>query len=109
MSPTIAEIMSRIPTAFVPAHAEGLNAVVHFKFTGAEAGEWNAVVKDGKCEVAQGIPHSRPSITVTADSAICKGILAGETDVTRAFMEGKLRVTGDTQLAMRILKLFQLR
>ena len=53
---TVSELMEKMPGAFIPEKAQGVDAVIHFKFTGEEAGEWNATIKDGKVDVAQGIP-----------------------------------------------------
>jgi len=68
MSLTISDLMTKMPGAFIPEKAVGLDAVIQFKFTGAEPGEWYATVKDGKVEVAQGT-HDAPKMTLTADSA----------------------------------------
>lgn len=108
MSPTIAEIMQRMPDALVADKAEGVDAVVHFKFTGMEAGEWNAVIREGKCMVAQGIPKSRPSLSLTADSTDFVSLLTGQLDASRAVMEGRLKVTGDAGLATRLVQLFRI-
>src|SRR5512147_2590563 len=108
MNPTIAEIMQRMPGALVAAKAEGVDAVVHFKFTGVEAGEWNAIIRDGECVVAQGIPKSRPSVTLTADSAAFVRVLTGDLDATRAVMEGQLKIGGDVMLATRLVQLFKI-
>ena len=107
MSLSITEIMTKLPTAFVAEDSKGMAAVVHFKFTGAEAGEWNAVIRDGQCNVAQGIPRSRPTITVAADSGDFVRVVTGELDGMRAYMDGKLRLTGDLLLAPRLIKLFR--
>jgi putative sterol carrier protein len=102
----MAEIMMKVPERFVAERAAGVDAVVHFKFTGTEAGEWNAVVRNGRCEVAQGIPRARPSVTVTADSRDFQGVLLGEQDAMAAFMSGTLKVQGELDLAVRLMKLF---
>jgi putative sterol carrier protein len=107
MSVTIAELMSKLPGAFEPEKAAGMDAVVHFKLTGAEAGEWNAVIKNGRCEVAQGLPHSRPTVTVSADSADLIQIFNGELDGVQAFMGGRIKVTGDMTAAMKIIEMFK--
>jgi putative sterol carrier protein len=106
---TIAELMSKMPGAFIPEKATGVDAVVHFKFTGAEPGEWNAVIKDGKCEVAQGIPHSKPTMTLTADSSDYIKIFTGELDGMQAFMQGKIKLGGDLNLAMKLMQMFKIR
>jgi putative sterol carrier protein len=105
---TIAEIMAKVPQAFVPEKAGEVNAIVHFKFTGAEAGEWNATIQNGTCQVAQGIPRARPTVTVAADSDDYRRIVNGELDPSRAFMEGKLRLTGDTAMATKLVSMFRL-
>jgi putative sterol carrier protein len=108
MSITISELMEKMPKAFIPDKAVGVDAVVHFKFTGAEPGEWNAAIKDGKCIVAQGIPHSKPTMTLTADSADYIQIFTGELDGMQAFMQGKIKLAGDLNLAMKLMQMFKI-
>jgi len=107
MTVTIVELMSKLPGAFKPEKAAGMDAVVHFKLTGAEAGEWNAVIRNGNCEVGQGLPHYRPTITVTADSGDLIRIYGGVLDGAQAFMAGRIKVTGDMTAAMKIIGLFK--
>jgi len=106
---TIAQLMEKMPGAFIPEKAQGVDAVIHFKFTGEEAGEWNATIKDGKVEVAQGIPRSAPKMTLTADSADYIKIFTGELDGMKAFMEGKIKLGGDLNLAMKLMQMFKIR
>jgi putative sterol carrier protein len=106
---TIAELMEKMPGAFIPEKAQGLDAVIHFKFTGAEPGEWNAVIKDGKVQVAQGIPARQPNMTLTADSADYIKIFTGELDGMQAFMHGKIKLAGDLNLAMKLMQMFKIR
>ncbi|MGE5251754.1 MAG: SCP2 sterol-binding domain-containing protein [Bacteroidota bacterium] len=106
---TIAELMEKMPGAFLPEKAQGLDAVVHFKFTGAEPGEWNAAIKDGKVEVAQGLPKRQPNLTLTADSADYVKIFTGELDGMQAFMQGKIKLAGDLNLAMKMMQMFKIR
>ena len=105
---TVAELMSKMPGAFIPEKALGLDAVIQFKFTGAEAGEWYATIKDGKVEVAQGV-HPSPKMTLTADSADYVKIFTGELDGMQAFMQGKLKLAGDLNLAMKLTQMFKIR
>ncbi|MFN3741368.1 MAG: SCP2 sterol-binding domain-containing protein [Anaerolineales bacterium] len=108
MSLTIAELMSRMPKAFLPEKAPGLEAVIQFHFTGTEAGDWYAEIKDGKVTVEQGI-HPSPRMTLTADSSDYIKIFSGELDGMRAFMEGKLKLAGDLNLAMKLPQMFKMR
>jgi putative sterol carrier protein len=101
--------MEKMPSAFIPEKAQGVNAVVHFKFTGAEAGEWNATIADGKVEVAQGTPPKQPAMTLTADSSDYVKIFTGELDGMQAFMQGKIKLGGDLNLAMKLMQMFKIR
>jgi putative sterol carrier protein len=106
---TVSELMEKMPGAFIPEKAQGVDAVVHFKFTGEEAGEWNAMIKDGKVEVAQGIPRKQPNMTLTADSSDYVKIFTGELDGMQAFMQGKIKLAGDLNLAMKLMQMFKIR
>jgi putative sterol carrier protein len=100
--------MEKMPGAFIPEKAQGVDAVIQFKFTGEEAGEWNATIKDGKVDVARGT-HSSPKMTLTADSADYVKIFTGELDGMQAFMQGKIKLAGDLNLAMKLMQMFKIR
>ncbi len=105
---TIPDLMSKMPGAFLPEKAVGLDAMIQFKFTGAEVGNWYATIKDGKCVVAQGDAPS-PKMTLTADSADYVKIFTGELDGMQAFMQGKIKLGGDLNLAMKLMQMFKTR
>ncbi len=106
---TVAEVMEKMPGAFIPEKAAGVDSVIHFKFTGAEPGEWNAVIKDGKVEVARGIPHFKSNMTLTADSSDFVKMITGEMDPMQAFMQGKVKLAGDLNMAMKMMQMFKVR
>jgi len=105
---TISDLMSKMPGAFIPEKAAGLDATIQFKFTGAEPGDWYATIKDGKVNVAQGT-FAAPKMTLTADSADYVKIFTGELDGMQAFMQGKLKLTGDLNLAMKLTQMFKIK
>jgi len=105
---TIADLMSKMPGAFQPEKASGLDAAIQFKFTGAEAGNWYAEIKDGKCATAQG-EHPSPKMTLSADSSDYVKIFTGELDGMQAFMQGKIKLAGDLNLAMKLTQMFKIR
>lgn len=106
--PTISEFMSRMTAAFIPEKAVGLDAIIQLKLTGAQAAEWCVTIKDGKCAVAQGIAPAA-KLTVTADSGDFVKIFTGQMDGMQAFMQGKLKLAGDMNLAMKLLSLFKVK
>ena len=105
---TVADLMSKMPEAFLSEKAPGLDAVIQFKFTGAEPGDWYAAIKDGKVDVQQGV-HENPKMTLTADSGDYVKIFTGELDGMQAFMQGKLKLAGDLNLAMKLTQMFKIR
>jgi putative sterol carrier protein len=105
---TVEQLMEKMPGAFMPEKAAGLDAVIQFKFTGAEAGDWYAVIKDGKVDVSKG-EHASPKMTLTADSADYVKIFTGELDGMQAFMQGKIKLAGDLNLAMKLTQMFKIK
>ena len=106
---TVSQLMEKMPSAFLPEKAQGVNAVIHFKFTGAEAGDWNAKIADGKVAVAKGEPSEKATMTLTADSSDYVNIFTGELDGMQAFMQGKLKLGGDLNLAMKMMQMFKIK
>ena len=105
---TIADLMSKMPKAFLPEKAPGLDAVIQFKFSGVEPGDWFATIKNDKCTVEPGM-HPTPKMTLSADSADYVKIFTGELDGMQAFMAGKLKLAGDLNLAMKLMTMFKIR
>jgi putative sterol carrier protein len=103
----IAEFMNRIPEAFIPEKAEGLNAVIQFSLTGTQGGNWFVTIQNKTCTVTEG-QFASPRLTLKADSQDAVDVLTGKLDGTRAYMLGKLKVMGDLGLAMRLPTLFKI-
>ena len=99
--------MTRMASALVPEKAVGIDTVIQLKLTGAQAADWFATIKDAKCSLAQGKAPA-PKLTVSADSADFIKIFSGQLDGMQAFMQGKLKVTGDMSLAMKLMGLFKM-
>lgn len=105
---TVSELMERMPKAYMPEKAPGLDAVIQFKFSGAEAGDWFATIKNNQCTTAQGV-FPTPKMTLSADSSDYIKIFTGELDGMQAFMAGKLKLAGDLNLAMKLMTIFKMR
>ena len=106
---TVEEIMEKMPGAFLPEKAQGVDATIQFEFTGAEAGDWYVVIKDGTCAVNRGASTQPATMTLTADSADFINLITGELDPMTAFMQGKLKLQGDLNLAMKLTQMFRVR
>jgi len=101
------EIFGKMPEVFNADAAQGLNAVFQYEITGENGGNWSVVVKDGACQVSEGV-HESPSVTLTLSGDTWLGIVNKETNGMQAFMSGDLKATGDIMLAQRIEQLFPL-
>jgi putative sterol carrier protein len=66
------------------------------------------VIKDSKCTVSPGVAPT-PKLTATADGGDLMKIFTGKLDGTAAFMQGKLRLAGDMNLALKLLNLFKMK
>ena len=106
--PTVSEFMARMSAAFIPEKAVGIDAAIQLKLTGAQAGDWVVTIRDAKCTLTQGTdPAAR--LTISADSGDFVKIFSGQLDGMQAFMQGKLKVTGDMGLAMKLMGLFKIK
>ncbi len=102
---TIQTIMQNTPKVFNAQAAAGLDAVIQMNFTGEEASQWYMIIRDQTCQVDQGQAQD-PHMTMTVDSEDYKAIIGGELNAMNAFMQGKIKVSGDMSLAMKMQSLF---
>ena len=103
---TIQQMMEHMPEAFLPDRAVGMNAVIQCRFTGAEAGDWIVTIHDNKCMVETGIA-TRPQLTLTMDSKDYKDLALGKLNGMTAYMQGKIKMSGDISLAMKFTNIFK--
>ncbi len=102
----IQDLMDRLPSAFLADKAAGIDASVLFNLTGPKGGQWVVTIQNQVCTVEKGtIPN--PKLTLTADAQDCLDIFTGKLDGMKAFMRGKLKVSGDFGLAMKLTGLFK--
>ena len=104
---TIEEMMNRMPKAFLPEKAGDVEAVIQYHLTGEEAGDWIVRIGDGKCEVERGETDDA-TMTLFADSQDYKDVVTGRTNAMQAFMQGKLKLAGDLNLAMKFMNYFKM-
>ena len=76
-----------------------------FDIKGAQGGLWGVRMDDGKVSVEEGGVES-PDVTVEAASEDLVALIKGELNPMAAFMQGRLKVTGDLSIAMQMQKLF---
>lgn len=99
------EIFEAMPRRLNTAAAKGLNAVYEFDLSGDGGGKWQIIINDGKCRVEEG-QHPSPNITISMSAQDYLDMTLGKLDGEEAFMSGRLRISGDLQLALRMQDLF---
>ncbi len=104
---TVSELMSRMPRAFRPEAAEGVNTILQYKLSGDEGGEWYVIINNGQCEVHEGV-HENPKMTLSANAQDYKDVILGKTNAMQAFMQGKVKLAGDMAQAMKLPSYFKM-
>jgi putative sterol carrier protein len=103
---TARQIFREMPERFNGKAAIGLTAVYQFVLTGDGGGDWAVIIRDGRCEVEETL-HPSPSITITMAAQDYLDMISGKLNGQMAFIQGKLKITGDMGLALRMQDLFQ--
>jgi putative sterol carrier protein len=104
---SVKELVFNHEKAFKPETAEGVDAVIQYRLTGEEAGDYIVTIRDGKCTVEEGIVEN-PTMTLTADGKDFKDVLMGRANGMQYFMQGKLKLSGDLNLAMKLTSFFKM-
>ena len=106
MSTTVKSIVDAMPANFNQDAAAGVDAVFQFDISGDETAQYYLVVKDQKCEIAEGT-HASPNVTFNMASPDFIDMMTGKLSGQAAFFSGKLRVSGDLMLAQRLGNFFK--
>lgn len=105
MANTCEETLNEMYRSFDSKAAVGLNATYVFEISGSNGGNWTLDIKNGKCEFKKG-KSSNPSVTISISDQDWIAIRNGTLNSQMAFMMGKLRVSGDMSLAMKLQSMF---
>ena len=104
---TVEQLVRNHEKAFKPDVAEGVEAVIQYHLTGEEGGDWIIDIHEGKCTVSEGTAEN-PKMTLTADAQDFKDVLLGNANGMQYFMQGKLKLAGDLNLAMKLTSFFKM-
>ena len=100
------EIFDQMGANLNPDAAKGMNSTIQFNLSGDDGGEWYVAIKDGKAEVAKGkAPAANMTLSMTAQDYV--DMILGKLNGQMAFMSGKLKISGDMGLAMKMQSLFK--
>ena len=68
---TVKQLVYNHEKAFLPEKAEGVDAVIQYRLTGDQAGDYIIIIEDGGCKVAEGIAAG-------ADDYVAKPVTFGQ-------------------------------
>ena len=104
--PTVKETFDNMASRFRAEKAAGVNATIQYDITGEGGGTYHVDVADGKCALKEG-PAASPNLTLAMGAQDWLDMTAGKLNGQMAFMSGKLKISGDMGLAMKMQSLFK--
>ena len=106
MTPTtVKEFFQLLPGRLDSDAAEDLDAVYQFDLSGAQGGQYILTIREGACQVAEGM-HADPHVVLSMAGEDCIKILKGQLNGPTVAMSGRLKISGDIGLAMQLRVLF---
>lgn len=99
------ELFARMPGAFKPEKAVGVNAVIQVTLTGDGGGVWTVTIADGQCTVVEA-PAEASTMTLVMSATDYAALIDGRLSPMSAFFMGKIKFQGDMALAMKFQSMF---
>ncbi len=99
------EVFDAMVTEFDASKAADMNARAQLKLSGENGGDWHLTIDGGKIEIEKGTMDD-PQMTMSMSDDTWVDLVNGDANAMMLFMQGKIKVTGDMQLAMQLQKLF---
>ncbi len=100
----IAKIFPGMVERFDAKKAEGINAAIQFDLSGDSGGMYWLRIAEGAAQSGEGTVDS-PKLTLRATADDFYSMMTGGLNPMQAFMTGKIKIQGDTGLAMKLMPL----
>ncbi len=97
----VKQIFEEMPNRFNAEAAGDWEAIIQFKISGDNGGDYVLEVGGGQCKVTEGI-HEAPTSTIIASDETWIGVIEGKVNPMTAFMTQKLKVQGDLGAVMKL-------
>ena len=101
----IGNVFNEMAKHFNPSAATGLTVVYQFNISGTQGGKWAFQIANNACELIEG-GVDNPSVEIALADNDWMAIREGKLNSQMAFMQGKLKIKGDMNLAMKLQSLF---
>lgn len=101
----IGDVFEEMSKHFNASAATGLDVIYQFNISGPEGGKWAFKIAGGECELITGGVDA-PSVEIALADQDWMAIREGKLNSQMAFMQGKLKIKGDMNLAMKLQSIF---
>lgn len=98
----IDELIEKIPNSFLSAETSNINAVILLDLTGKDPGKYHIKIENGRSSVEKG-GINNPDLSLSCSSEDLLMLSRGELDPGKAFMTGRLGISGDISIALKLL------
>lgn len=102
----ISELVNNLPNEFFLEQAKGLKALIQLSVSGEGGGNWGIEVDDGNITIKEGLAIE-PRLTIKTSAQNASKLLQGKLNPLSAFMTGKIKLSGDLALAMKLIDLLK--
>jgi putative sterol carrier protein len=102
---SVDEVITRLKGAFLSGKAVGVDTTIQVNLSGEKGGQWSVTIRNQQLIIDPGIIEN-PKLTVSADAQDCLDIYSGKLDGMKAFMSGKVHLTGNMSQAVKLATLF---
>ena len=100
----IAGLFPTMVSKFDASKSQGINSTIQFDLSGDNGGLYWLRIADDGATYGEGQAES-PKMTLKANADDFDGIISGKTNPMQAFMTGKIKIQGDTNLALKLMPL----
>jgi putative sterol carrier protein len=99
-------LIDGLTASFLPEKAEGIDATVQVHLLGEGGGDWYIQIANKQFAVEAGQAPA-PRLTMTMQMQDIAALVDGKLDPMAAFAQGKIKISGDLGMAMRLVGLFR--
>ena len=102
---SLRQLLEGMTLVFEPREAEGLEAVIQYRMTGEEPGDYFLRIAEGDCTFHSGRAGS-PDLTIQSPSDVWARISRGEVSGQDALLQGRYTAEGDMNLLINMNQIF---
>lgn len=101
----IGDIFEEMVKHFNPGAAGSMAVIYQFDISGPNGGKWALKIENAKCDLVVG-GVDNPSVVISLSDEDWLAIREGKLNSQMAFMQGKLKISGDMNIAMKLQTMF---